>query len=310
MLQNGAVEYVDCSSCQAKGCFDEQMAQNNGQEPQYCEQDAYYQGCTIDPDDVNGFLQDGLCFDTGMVDYSQNGGEIQISAGLMCNADGSGVELALFADEECSLYFNQKSFVGAMQNTYLYALAGEAAATIMDPYVNSISCAAVEYAVYDWEEAQNQQQEQNNNGQAPEANEACQNIIGAAADIYTCGGEQREYNQNQNEQQQNYDMQYPAFWDSLDFTDGEEPDARDVCWYVHDLGEGYHNKHTYDNSGGNFFDFMKSSSGGASTAGKTFGIIIAVAVVVVAGVLILQNFSSKRDAKKTPLVGNNNGAMA
>lgn len=52
----------------------------------------------------------------------------------------------------------------------------------------------------------------------------------------------------------------------------------------------------------------ESNRGGA--AAKTFGIVIAVIVAGVAGVLIMQNFNSKRDSKAVPLVGNSKGSMA
>uniref|UniRef100_A0A7S3DVQ7 Uncharacterized protein n=1 Tax=Entomoneis paludosa TaxID=265537 RepID=A0A7S3DVQ7_9STRA len=317
MLNGQYQEYVSCYQCEANDCFDVEGEEQDGEdaeEENYCDQDAYEYGCTFEEEAVEQFMENAACVNTGVMEYDANGDQVELMAGLMCNSDGSGVEMAMFADEQCSLYYTKKSFTATMAGTYTYALLGEAAQEIMKPYINSIDCMSKEFL--DLGNDEEEAEEEEDNGEGPEASETCQNLMQEAVDVDTCAGAEREYDayQEQQEDEDNGEV-YPDVWYTYDFIDGEEPDGDDVCFYIKDLNGEYSNKHIYNgddkDGGGNFFDYKAAANGGKSgSAGKTFGIIIAVIVVVVAGVMIMQNFNSKRDSKKVPLVGNSKGAMA
>jgi hypothetical protein len=311
-LDDECREYVNCYTCESRGCFEEEEDDNDNNN--YCDQDAYQYGCEFEDEAVQEFMQEAACVETGKVEYGQNGEEIELRAGLMCNDDGSGVEMAMFADDECSLYYSNKSFSSQMKGTYTYAILGEAAQNIMKPYINSIDCLACEYQELCDEDCDEEEEEAN--GEAPEASETCQQIMDEAVDVDTCAGAEQEYKENQYNDNQNDGQYIPDVWYTYDFTDGEEPDAEDICFYLQGLNGEWSGKHVFNSDektgGGNFFDYKaaKNGGGGSGGAGKTFGIIIAVIVVVVAGVLIMQNFNNKRDSKKVPLVGNNKATMA
>mmetsp|Transcript_10741 Transcript_10741/g.14218 ORF Transcript_10741/g.14218 Transcript_10741/m.14218 type:complete len:505 (-) Transcript_10741:135-1649(-) len=312
-LNGECVEYVNCYTCDSNGCFEDEDDEDENENDNICDEDAYVSGCTIDDEDVQDFMEDAACRDTGIVEVNANGDELGLSAGLMCNSDGSGVEMAIFADEDCSLYYSNHAFKSDLEGTFLYALLNETATSIMKPYISAIDCMACEYVALGQDD---DDEEEEDNGEGPEASETCQNIMDEAVDIATCAGAEQEYNNNQDEDEDgDGDYAYPAVWSTYDFTDGEEPDADDVCFYVQTLNGDFESSHVYnsDESAGSgmFFDYSAAKNGGKSgSAAKTFGIIVGVAVVVVAGVMIMQKFASKRDSKKVPLVGNQKGALA
>lgn len=304
-LNGQCEETVDCYICEKNGCFDE----GNGEDNQnICGENNQSEDCTFDEESLKQFIEGSAFMETGLYEYDNQDNKLNIWAGFMCNDDGSGIEMAMFADEQCSLYYVEKSFSELMKNTYTYKQLGQASQMIMKPYIDSIDCMECEYKEINQDE---EQHEDENRDEDARASETCQNIMQEAFDVDACAGAEANNNGEQNQAaDQDADMYIPTVFYTYDFTDGQQPDANDICFYIQELGD-FSKKHVFDSGkSGNFFNYKANESNRGGAAAKTFGIVIAVIVAVVAGVLIMQNFNSKRDSKAVPLVGNSKGSMA
>ena len=93
--------YIDCGQCQTYECFvDEEDLDDNAQTQE-----------NID-NKVSQWIEElAGCQETG---DQWNGIDIYTSA--ICSPYGDGIELAAFADEECSLYVNELAFQDVTQN--------------------------------------------------------------------------------------------------------------------------------------------------------------------------------------------------
>jgi hypothetical protein len=82
-------QLIDCTQCLKYGCYsDEDTYDQNGWE------------------DVAGWVEDIVgCLDTG----AQWSG-VDLMAGWMCNEAGTGMEIGVFVDDECTLYNSMKSY--------------------------------------------------------------------------------------------------------------------------------------------------------------------------------------------------------
>ena len=86
---------IDCDQCQTYECFvDEEDLDDNAQNQE--EIDNY----------ISGWIEElAGCQATGV-----QWNEMDVYTGVMCSPYGDGVELAVFLDEDCSLYTNQLAF--------------------------------------------------------------------------------------------------------------------------------------------------------------------------------------------------------
>ncbi|KAL7560907.1 hypothetical protein ACA910_008188 [Epithemia clementina (nom. ined.)] len=307
---------VDCDTCEAAGCF----ADDNGEQEQdngddgYCDQDNYVEGCTLSEESVQEFMQNAACVETDQVIQDDNGNEYQLRAGFICDPEGYGVQVAMFMNEECTVYNKNLNFEKMMYGTYTYALFEAAKTTIQQPYQQAIDCLLCQYAAI--------QQDDNvdNQNQAAEAqlNGICENVMNQALDVATCGGAEQQED-NQDAQQEQEDDGVDRSWYTADIGDSDndhEVDVEDVCFFIQNHINELDNYRLYEGKnaeggGGFFFDYDKhgSSNQKLRSAAKYIGIIAGVCLVVVAGVLVGQSFA-KKDSKKVPLVGSKGGAMA
>ena len=305
---------VDCDTCEANGCFNEDGEDQQQDDVDYCEDgDNYYSGCTISEDMVDEFMQDASCRDTGISWYDAKGEEYNLRVGFVCDPDGYGVQVAVFLDDDCSLIHLGLDFSDLMYGTYTYDLFMAVKEDIQKPYQESMDCLACEFV-----EIQDQNGDGNQDNQ--DAGEAqlsgiCENIVQDSLDIYSCGG--AEQNDDQNQQEQQNDDAVDMSWYTVDIVsnDGGEINEEDVCFFVQDhldeLGS-YQVLQSSKNGGGNyFFDYSTGNEGDFDfpDMAKYIAIVVGVCIVIIAGVLIGQSFA-KKDSKKVPLVGNKNGAMA
>ena len=108
------VETVTCSTCEQYGCFDEDYYErgndyryyNNGNSNAYYggynqynenQQEEQQQEEDVDDNEVYEWV-------TQMSECMQIEGQDDLYAGFICNDDGSGVEIGVFLDEDCTIY--------------------------------------------------------------------------------------------------------------------------------------------------------------------------------------------------------------
>lgn len=100
---NGKIVYVDCDTCSSLACFDNQGQEDGGQE----DENVYSKANAVE-----WLLNLGECqaidADNGYNYYDANG--YALYAGYTCNSDGTGMEIAVFSDEECSMIYEETSY--------------------------------------------------------------------------------------------------------------------------------------------------------------------------------------------------------
>mmetsp|Transcript_27937 Transcript_27937/g.67974 ORF Transcript_27937/g.67974 Transcript_27937/m.67974 type:complete len:618 (+) Transcript_27937:26-1879(+) len=99
-------EQVDCDLCYANGCFYE--AENEGEDAGSVYTDSYGYTSTDALEWLSGVSEcQEISQDNG---YTNFNGYYTLYAGLTCNAAGTGVEIGLFANDECTVQSTQTSF--------------------------------------------------------------------------------------------------------------------------------------------------------------------------------------------------------
>jgi len=253
------------------------------------------------------------CYETG-VQY--NG--IDLSAGFMCNEEGDGVELAVFLDNDCSLYSAKQSYSSLFPNS---AYVRNSQSIVTFPFTNLIDCAAdPEWASPEemYNNDGNNNNNNNNNYEAPEANEYCQEFIGGASilPINYCeygndGNNNNNSNdENQNENNENNNNQYTQFFQgfSYDLTEEQSEDPYYACTVlrVQEGEESDYSKKTIYKSGnsGRTYDYTKKKIGtkSKSKGGKIAGAVIGILVAFAIGMAALTHYKKQQDAKAEPLV--------
>ena len=233
----------------------------------------------------------------------------------MCNERGTGAELALFMDQDCTVYNSMVSFSSEAQsyngyndnNQYdHYEMAVKSKQFVQYPFTNDIDCENVEWASPEEQANANNQGGGNNYYEAPEANEACRIVENSVA-MADCGygyGEYPEY------REQNAD-EYDAYsWYVAQLEDEDAENLQATCTVVQKFNGEYSKTHLYNNNkdsgSGNFYDYSAGKK--SKNGGKIFGWLLFVALVVGAAVFAVKKFKVK-DTKREPLVSGS-GALA
>lgn len=168
-LEETIYEYIDCNRCKAYNCF-----------TGYSKVDyslGWIQSMTQCQQSQNPFYFNGL----------------EVTMGFMCNQDGSGVEVATFLDDDCTLYTNQIAYGNIMsEQDYLYYIYSKQHIEYMfttdfscyDPQVVYINPTDEAAGYYNFNQ-------QSGDDALPEAAEWCQLVFQAnmdVVDLKTCGG--------------------------------------------------------------------------------------------------------------------------
>lgn len=163
------VDYVDCDTCAQLNCFDA-AADNRGD--QIDDGDESSQRLSVD--DLFEWADDWTkCQRTGV---EWNG--IELYGTFLCNADGSGVELGVFLDKDCTTYSKVQSFSELFPDDAYYTSSGS---VVTYPFTHTINCAEeVQWASpedrdVNEENAQDGEVEQQNAQE--QANQYCQAVI-------------------------------------------------------------------------------------------------------------------------------------
>jgi hypothetical protein len=301
-LENGAVvEYINCDQCEAYECFEAE--DEDGQE----EED---DGEQYDFEDAIEWLY-GLSECSEMEDAAWN--NLALSAGLICNDDGSGIEVGVFADEDCTIFAPGLSYANYMAydaQTY-YGMSAE---VVEYMFTNDFSCyyQEVEYINPYTEMDDEEENQEEDNGEAPEAAEWCQQLFNgdfAATNTADCGADGDEEQEEQEEQEEdenavNYD------WYTYDLTEDQMEDTYEVCQVINAIEGDY--QHVYDSkSSGRLYNYKRNknqSNSGGLGAGAIVFILLATIGVAAAGVVLYTKSKKGEGDKKAPLI--NDGTMA
>jgi len=283
VLENGqVVKQLNCNLCQEYNCLSEdedeygelygfEVASEWLQEMAECkETEITYTG------GYNG----------GYANYNNNGGDdsMLMYAGFICNADGNGVEIGLFLDEECVLYLPNESYMNYM--SYFDQTYAQMTKEIVEFTFSTavLSCKDTE-TVYTTQDlgSYNQYQYQDynwNNDEDEEVSEWCETLVSGGestpVDISSCGQYANGYNQYEynaeyynSQYQQYYDeyaaegednaqYQYMYDWYRFEINEDDALEMTTVCSLIKSNSGAMHTFYNSDN--GNLYDYSAGAS--------------------------------------------------
>jgi hypothetical protein len=294
------VEYINCNQCEAYECF------NNDEEERKLEEVAYDMESAVEW--INELAE---CKELEDIAYN----DVALYAGLMCNAKGTGVEIAVFMDDECSLYTTVKSFADVMSydDKQYFSISQD---MVQYTFTNKFDCENIEVEYTNpYEENQDEEDESEDDGEAPEAAEYCTDLFDETVDMYDCGADQ-DADEDQDAEDEDYNLSSYE-WYSYELTQDQAEDAASVCQVLNgwdsDSGKSksYQGKTVYDEkSSGTLYKYKKGRNSGSGSGGSTAAIVVFVVIIVGAvGFMFFKNKNA--DSKKAPLINaNSNGQMA
>jgi len=279
---------IDCNQCAAYECFvneedlDDQVERNENLDEEVSQWIGHLAECQ----------ETGVMWDNVMNLY----------VGAMCDSYGDGVELAVFANEDCTWYTNQYAF----NDVYSFNANGDANGDGNNNANDSINYLmyAEEFIKSAFSEltpcAQLQFADPNGEGDAEddgqnEMNDYCKGVLEEdAVSFANCVADNEEENQNQNNNAVNYD------WFTYDMEEAD--DANDVCVMLKQKQSGDYS-HAYNQEGSGSW-YIRDKSGrivsGSSkqseglSAGAIVGIVIAVLAVLLIAVGVGRSCTSSR----------------
>merc|ERR1711935_765965 len=193
---NEVIKFIECDMCKEYECLDFHKTSSNGY---YNENNEYVEAELDDAIEwLNGFSE---CSETSayLDDYP-------VYSGLMCNSAGTGIEIGLFMDDECTMYTTKLSFKDVMQTadmTYYNMVSDIVEFTFTNDGIECYNPEVTWYNEVDYyyeqmEQAQNGEEEgeqdDNEEEEELEAAEWCQDLIDedSAVDLYDCDYEAEE----------------------------------------------------------------------------------------------------------------------
>jgi hypothetical protein len=309
LADNSVIKYIDCDLCYEYECFDDEE-DDEGRRAE--EEDAY------EFEDAIEWLEALSQCQAMDNTFDEN---LAIYGGLICNSDGTGVEIGVFLDEDCALYTTAAAYADVMSyaDSQYYKMSSE---VVEYMFTNDFSCYDVEITYvnpteYD-ADAQEEEEDDNNDDEdeVPEAAEWCQDLMDGdfeALSLYDCGADENADDQDQEDNDDEYDEYLTTYadWYSYELTADDADDSAAVCAVVQALEGGY--SQVYDSkSSGSLYDYRKNSNKISAAAGLSkgavTGIVIVFIAVAAAGAAWAFKGKSPDDKKKAPLI--NNGSMA
>ena len=290
---------VSCSQCDAYSCFE-----NEGQEDEEEDNENAYKAQTqeeLDEQVAELIEALGECQETESVM-----GDLALSVGPQCTAEGDGVELAVFANEECTWLVPGKSASSIMS---MYDEDGNSLKTAMSSVENyikkslteSISCQAVEYYSPD---ENGDEEEDNNEDEENEASEYCQGVF--EEDTVSWSNCVADGEEEAEEEQQDDAVDYS--WVTYDIKNAE--DVGTVCYTLSAMDEDTRAStgHVYNSEeGGSWYERNKKGQiiTGDEAAGMSGGAIFAVVLfsMAVVGGAAYVLMKKKSGAAKTDYQG-------
>mmetsp|Transcript_51175 Transcript_51175/g.123548 ORF Transcript_51175/g.123548 Transcript_51175/m.123548 type:complete len:537 (+) Transcript_51175:229-1839(+) len=320
-LQNGfTYRTLDCEVCMKYGCIQDDNNNNgNNQENNSFEASAEWLA-TVAQCSETGAYYSGYGYGNGNGNGQNNN---QLFASFICNAEGTGVELGMFMDENCILYLPEEPYYNYM--SYFDQTYVEMTKDIIEfTFTSEFSCAnnQVIYTTQDvssgyyYGDAQGQQ----NNDQNGEAAEWCTTLWNNEqgtypSQMYDCDG--NAYNYYYGADDDDNDLKYQYNFYDYDISEDYALTMSSVClsvkkadgelktFYNNDNGQMYNYGSSNNNAADEFLDESgnsKSKKSGMSGGAKFF-IVMLVGLVVGGVVALVMKMKKEHDEKKAPLVG-------
>ena len=321
---NQEVRQLDCKICEEYNCVagdddNKQEEEGNG-----------YETAAEWLEEISGCKETGIAYQGG---YGQNqGGQYyqqqqndeaaELFAGMICNGDGTGVEIGMLMDDECKLYLPNEVYSNYMSyydQTYQEMTKDVIEFTFSDTV---LSCGATE-VVYTTQDLSNYNAYANGNYNWNEGNdevaEWCEGLdMGEnyPVDMNTCGNGYNNYGSYSNNYQYSHDdddavskMSYYE-WYRFEIGEYDSIDMSVVCEVA--KANGFHtfyntaNGSLYSYKGASdavedFLDATYGSKKGMSGAGK-FGLVVLFDLVAGAGVALYLKLKEPADDKNVGLI--------
>jgi hypothetical protein len=168
LAQNGVFyEAINCDLCRSYNCM-------------YTENEEYNNRIAWTQENSKSWIQSMTsCYQNPNRPVIVNQ-DTEASFAFVCNAEGTGVEIGVFLDSDCTIYDSQIHFGSVMGQSDYYFFT-QSKANVEFIFENSFSCYNPEITYVSPEQYQNyaaQQGNQGQNGEAPEAGEWCTNVFG------------------------------------------------------------------------------------------------------------------------------------
>lgn len=286
---------IDCDLCYEYECFENEDNQEN-------------QG-----DDVVYEFEDAVEWLNGLSECQQieDGAwnNLPVYAGLICNAYGTGVEIGVFLDEDCTMYTNQQSFANLMSesDSEYYNLSKD---VVEYMFTNDFSCYNPEIQYTNpYAEEEEEAEEEEDNGEAPEAAEWCGNLFEAeAVNMYDCGGEQENNDDQEAEEDENL-ANYE--WYSYKLTNDQAEDFAEVCQVMKAMDGEWESIYDTQGSGG-MYDYNKGKNRHNMNTKLSPGAIAGIIILLIVAAAACTAFccrTNKKDGKKAPLINTSGGQM-
>lgn len=205
---------------------------------------------------VSDFTQ---CQQTGYDFFNSDDYAYPLYAGFMCNEYGTGVEIAIFLDENCAIYDSTHMYARMAYDDdakYMY----KAEDLITYAFLHDISCDAnTEYiSVPEYrEQMKNYQYDQGGNNEAGDASEFCQQLFeggedGEAASLRNCQdaeGDEQDYQEQENQQYQYYNAYQNQDWYEYTLSQEDVQDTASACMVVKNFQGDFERIYNTEGSG-------------------------------------------------------------
>lgn len=307
---NEEIRQLDCSLCQQYGCLSGDGDNNNNDDSNGYESAAEWleeiSGCKETGIQYQGGYQGGYQNGNGNYNQQNNDGGLELYAGMICNGDGTGVEIGMFGDDECKLYLPNEPYANYM--AYSDTTYQEMTKEVLEFTFSSavISCADNEVVYYTSSNYNNNNNNQNQDYNEDENNEVaewCEDVVSGETypvDMKTCGsGYNNNYGYYMSDDDATSKMSYYE-WYNPEIGEYDSIDMSMACSVVKN-----HGKHSfYNTNNGNMYsyngvsasvkellDATEYDSSGLSGAAK-FSIVALVGIVLGAAVAVYLKFQA------------------
>lgn len=290
-------QYIDCNQCSTYECYVDEDDLDDGVQRQ---------------DELDEAVSEWIA---GIAECQETGvqwNNMDLYVGAMCSAYGDGVELAVFADGDCTWYTNQKSF----SSVYSYAQANNAEDDgnninylmyaedfIKAAFSEVTPCLDQEYDDPDEEDDGNNDEEEEVEYRA---NDYCQGVMEEnVVSFSNCQAEEQDEEEDEDDENAaNY------YWFEYDIKDAD--DVAQVCATLNKMDSADYS-HVYDeDTSGSWYKRNKKGAiiEGDEPEGLSGGAIAAIVLVVLGVVGAAGAFAMKSKKNKATETDYQGGEMS
>lgn len=288
--------YINCAKCEAYECFVDEENMDDGEQRR---------------DELDEQVSEWIgelaeCQETG-----KQWNDLDLYVGAMCSPYGDGVELAVFANEDCTWYTSENSFQNVYnpynddnENNVNYLMYAED--FIKAAFSEVTPCGMTQYDEYNADaDADEEEEEQDEEEQEIEVSEYCKGVMEEEVVSFSNCAADEEEEEDEDDMLANYG------WFTYDIKDAE--DVNNVCVALNAMGSSAEYSHVYDEeSSGTWYKRNKKGSivygtekEGLSGGAVTMIVLVVLGVVGAAGAFLMK--AKKDKAVETEYQG---GAMS